>query len=361
MQGTRRRPACQTEPILLRKEDSLVWSPPSFGRFEDAYIGLLAHISQDAEHDTISRGNHARECLNVSFVLTDPRDRLILVPERRANIVFCFAEALWYLQGRDDLDMIGYYAPRLARFSADGQRLAGSAYGPKLFGPGPSGRSRWDQVLALLASDPGSKRAVMSIFDPGELDDPSNPDVSCTLALQFLVRDGCLHTIAWMRANDAVTGLACDVFSFTLIAELTARTLGVPLGSYAHHAGSMHINEPDAAIASAITVSARSARRSFPVATMPRTGRADLAVLARLEEDLRLDRRQILPGDQANLGLAPYWQQVALLFEAHRQIIHRPGEPVTTWLPYALEPAYRQLVMQRWPSRIQAPARAAAR
>jgi len=35
--------------------------------------------------------------------------------------VFCFAEALWYLQGRDDLEMISYYAPRLARFSSDGR------------------------------------------------------------------------------------------------------------------------------------------------------------------------------------------------------------------------------------------------
>ena len=59
--------------------------------------------------------------------------------------MFCYAEALWYLLGRDDLGMIAYYAPGLARYSADGRTLTGSAYGPKLRALGPSGRSQWDQ------------------------------------------------------------------------------------------------------------------------------------------------------------------------------------------------------------------------
>jgi len=120
-----------------------LWHSRRFPRFEDAYLAVLDHVGREAEHVCESRANRARECLNVSFVLNDPRDRLVYIPERRANIVFCFAEALWYLQGRDDLEMIAYYAPRLARFSADGRTLTGSAYGPKLHTPGlaagPSG------------------------------------------------------------------------------------------------------------------------------------------------------------------------------------------------------------------------------
>jgi hypothetical protein len=72
-----------------------------------------------------------------------------------------------------------------------------------------------------------------------------NPDVACTLALQFLIRDGRLHTVAFMRGNDVLLGLLCDVFSFTFIAEFAALQLGVPLGSYTHHVASMHVNEPD--------------------------------------------------------------------------------------------------------------------
>ncbi len=126
-----------------------VLHPPVFERFEGAYAAVLQHVGENFGHVIDARGNRARECLNLSFVVGDPRDRIVYVPARRTNIVFCFAEALWYLWGRDDLEMISYYAPGLARFSADGATLTGSAYGPRLFGPTSSGWSQWDQVLRL--------------------------------------------------------------------------------------------------------------------------------------------------------------------------------------------------------------------
>ncbi len=93
--------------------------------------------------------------------------------------MFCHAEALWYVSGRDDLAMIAHYAPRLRALSADGARLTGTAYGPRLFRPGPDGASQFDRVIALLRADPDTKRAVMVVMGPGELADPANPDVAC--------------------------------------------------------------------------------------------------------------------------------------------------------------------------------------
>ena len=163
----------------------------------------------------------------------------------KANVVFNRAEALWYLSGRDDLEMISHYAPRLRRFSADGQRLTGTAYGPRLFGQCAGGGSQFDRAAALLRADPDTKRAVMLVMQHGKLSaDPANPDVACTLALQLLLRGGALHMTAYMRASDAVTGLLGDVFCFTFLQEHAGRLLGVPVGTYTHHAGSMHINTP---------------------------------------------------------------------------------------------------------------------
>lgn len=69
----------------------------------------------------------------------------------------------------------------------------------------------------------------MVVMQPGELADPANPDVACTLALHLMLRGDALHMTAHMRANDAVTGLLCDVFSFTFIQEHAARLFGVPV------------------------------------------------------------------------------------------------------------------------------------
>ena len=221
--------------------------PPRFAAFTDAYRAVLQRLDEP-EYTTSSRGNHSRECMNVSFTLTDPRRRTPYLPARTPNIVFNHAEALWYLAGRDDLAMIGYYAPRLRPLSQDGFRLTGTAYGPRLFrAPGEERPSQWDRIVDLLRRDPGSKRAVMTVMRPTELIELDNPDVACTLALQFLLRNGDLHLVATMRGNDAMIGLVCDVFSFTVLQEFTAIQLGAGLGTYTHQVASMHVNEPDLA------------------------------------------------------------------------------------------------------------------
>jgi thymidylate synthase len=326
--------------------------PPAFTTFHDAYLSVLRHVSGQYEYRNAPRGNASRECLNVAFTLTDPRKRIIYTPARRTNIVFCYAEALWYLLARDDLDMIGYYAPALRKVSEDGERLTGTAYGPKLFGREmPTWPSQWEQVSALLTADPATKRAVIALFHPGELDEPGNPDVSCTIALQFLLRDGRLHAVVYMRGNDAVTGLLCDVFSFTLIQEFAAHRLGAQLGTYSHHVGSMHINDTDTGRVARM-VATDHQHKSFTPAVMPPTGWQDLKVIERHEQALRRNENRLQPADLDRLGLHPYWQQVLLMFETYRQITHQPGEAIEPATLHALQPGYRWLITHRWPDRI---------
>lgn len=79
----------------------------------------------------------------------------------------------------------------------------------------------------------------MLIMRPDELVDPADPDVACTIGLQLLLRNVALHMSAYMRGNDACIGLLGDPFSFTFLQELAARMLGVDVGTYSHHVGSM--------------------------------------------------------------------------------------------------------------------------
>jgi thymidylate synthase len=326
---------------------------PAFPTFTDAYTAVLGHVTQHPEHVISARGNHAGECLNVSFTLTDPRERIVWSPVRRPNIVFSYAEVLWHLLGRDDVAMIGYYAPGIRRYSADGTRLPGTAYGRKLFGMhGDGERGQWDRVRSLVTDDPSSKRAVLAIFDPAELAERANPDVSCALALHLLLRDGMLHAVTYMRANDAMIGLLCDVFAFSLIQEFLARQLGASLGTYTHHVASMHVNHPDASWATRIVASQHENMR-FPSATLPPTTWDDIRAIGQLEEALRRNVHRLDPSGLSATRLAPYWQQVALLFEAYRQITH-DGRTVSTATMHALDPGHRHLVAWRWPESVPA-------
>ncbi|MEV6861565.1 thymidylate synthase [Streptosporangium subroseum] len=319
-----------------------------FPTFHDAYLAVLQQVLTRPQYQTSSRGNQSLECLNVSFALADPRQRTPNLAARRTNIIFNHAEALWYLAGRDDAAMIGYYAPRLHALAADGHRLTGTAYGPRLFGP--QGNSQWDHAVELLTKEPDSKRATMMIMRADEFANPANPDVACTLALQFLIRDGCLHTVCFMRGNDAVLGLLCDVFSFTFLAEFTALQLGIQLGTYTHHVASMHANEPDLPRVRAILAETSP---SPPAAVMPAdTTWHTVRQVLDWEEGLRINQRRLYPNQIPLLPFDPYWRRVVALLETYRQIIHQPQQPIEADILAVLDPHHRQLIAHRWPEHI---------
>lgn len=340
---------------LFRTSSSGATSP-AFASFTDAYRTVLSQVTGSPRYEIVTRGNAAQEILNVCFTVDDPLTRSPYLASRKANIVFNHAEALWYLSGRDDLAMVGHYAPRLRLFSADGQRLTGTAYGPRLFGPGPDGTSQFDRVIALLRADPDTKRAAMVAMQPGELADPANPDVACTLALHLILRGDGLHMTAYMRANDAVTGLLCDVFSFTFIQEYAALLLGAQVGTYTHHVGSMHINLPDLAKARAIVYEAtNTAPPRFSANPMPAHCADGLAAVLAWEQALRLNQRAATPSDPDLAELHPYWQQVVMLFEVHRQIVRHPGRCVDAATLAAIHSGHRWLLTHRWPRNVPAP------
>lgn len=323
---------------------------PRYATFHHAYVDQVRTVFRAPTHRNAPRGLPSRERLAVQFELLDPRQRVPLVPARRTNIVFNFAEALWYLAGRDDLDFIAYYAPGLRRYSIDGRSLSGTAYGARIFGPG---RSRWSAVVDQLVADPDTKRAVLQVFDGAELLVPGNIDVACTLGLQFLLRDGALHCVAFMRANDAYRGMVSDVFSFTFLQELLATQLGVRTGTYTHIAGSLHVYDADEpAVQRLLADPAAGAGPAFSFPAMPgQDNWPAIREVLEIEEALRANRHQLDP--DARPGLPGYWHQVVQLLEVYRRVCR--DLPVTAALLGGLEPIHRWLVRARWPDRLSAP------
>lgn len=194
----------------------------------------------DAGMKSKPRGLPCRQLVGFQTRLTSPRNRLVLIPERRWSLAYAAGELAWYLAGDDALDFIRYYAPSYHRFSDDGERLHG-AYGPRIFKSGA-----WDLVVNKMKRDPDTRQAVLPIF---KLDDlkVSSKDTPCTLSLQFISNLGYLNLIVTMRSNDAWLGLPYDAFCFTVLQELMAMELGIKLGGYTHQVGSMHLYDKDLA------------------------------------------------------------------------------------------------------------------
>lgn len=186
-----------------------------------------------------SKGQTVEEFGNL-LTLKNPLARLSRT-ETKGTVFSCLGEFLWYMSGSDSLDFIEHYIKGYGAYSDDGLTIFG-AYGPRLFNK--SGIDQLAYVLAKLESSPASRKAVIQLFDADDVAE-HHKDVPCTCTLQFAVRSKKLHLHVNMRSNDAFKGLPHDVFSFTMLQELVARTLGVGLGQYHHSVGSLHLYTDD--------------------------------------------------------------------------------------------------------------------
>jgi thymidylate synthase len=203
---------------------------------DDLMSKVLHVLIEQPCNVTSSRGNSG-ELIGVMLHLTNPLARISRT-ETKGKAFSALGELLWYLSKKKDLDFISYYIPQYKDESEDDRTVYGG-YGPRIFNL----RDEIDQmknILDLLTQRQSSRKAVIQIFDGNDLVE-DHPELPCTGTLQFLVRNNQLHMFTSMRSNDAFLGLPHDVFAFTMLQEIIARSLNVGLGIYTHAVGSLHL------------------------------------------------------------------------------------------------------------------------
>jgi thymidylate synthase len=204
----------------------------------DAVLFKLYHaLEVNGQQNVGSRGK-TRELISVTLNIQKPRARLS-VSENRGKPFSALGELLWYLSGSNTLEFIKPYVPRYKDDAVNG--ILEGAYGPRLLNM-REGINQFDSIHKLLREKPGSRRAVIQLFNAEDIA-TVHREIPCTTTMQFHLRNGILHMSVTMRSNDAYWGLPHDVFCFTMIQEMMARRLGAEIGQYHQYVGSMHVYE----------------------------------------------------------------------------------------------------------------------
>lgn len=207
----------------------------SAATLDDVMRYAIDAIQKHGERVSTATKGANLELRGVRLEITNPRARLSRT-ESRGKPFSCLGEFFWYLSGSNAVDFIAYYLPRYRKADEGGVVFGG--YGPRLIGSAAG--NQIVNVTKLLRAKPGTRRAVIQLFDGKDILD-DHKDVPCTCTLQLLCRGGELHMMVSMRSNDVVVGLPHDVFCFTMLQELVARSLGTEPGTYTHFAGSLHL------------------------------------------------------------------------------------------------------------------------
>ncbi|MGY0197561.1 thymidylate synthase [Leptothrix sp. BB-4] len=250
--------------------------------------------------------------------LSAPRARLSR-SESRGLVFSCLGELLWILAGSNSLSFIQHYIPSYDEYSDDKKTIFG-AYGPRLFGESPDDQVA--RVIQLLTKKRDSRQAVLQLFDRADTLVP-HKDIPCTCTLQFFVRGGRLHLLTSMRSNDAWRGLPHDVFTFTMLQELVARSLSMELGEYKHVVGSLHLYDADHAKAMRFLEEGYHLNRPMP--PMPK-GDPWGAVknLIEFEEEVRTGNGTILTAPE---NMEPYWADLATLLTIYKAGLLHNNQP----------------------------------
>ena len=180
---------------------------------------------------------NTKELNNCCLIVNNPSLENIQFAPKNTSLKYADAELKWYWSGSNYCKEIGQHAKMWLELSDDG-KTNNSAYGYILFKK--YGFNQLEQIIKLLKKDKNSRRAVLNISDPA-IDRIKTKDMQCTIAIQFLIRNGALEETVYMRSNDINFGLPYDYIFFVSLGKYIAKRLGIKLSKYTHNATSLHM------------------------------------------------------------------------------------------------------------------------
>ena len=175
---------------------------------------------------------------NVGFYILNPLANTITNKERKWNIEYARAEWQWYLTGDRNITKLGKIYGKIPPIwikMADNEGNVNSNYGYQW-----QRKRQLDAVVRKLKMDKDTRQACISIYDGKEMYKYDN-DTPCTYAVQFTIVNNKLDMCVTMRSNDLWYGFCIDQYCFSMLQQLVASRLDLPVGVYYHFAHNMHL------------------------------------------------------------------------------------------------------------------------
>ena len=175
---------------------------------------------------------------NVGFYILNPLANTITNKERKWNLEYARAEWQWYLTGDRNITKLGKIYGKIPPIwikMADDEGNVNSNYGYQW-----QRKRQLDAVVRKLKMDKDTRQACISIYDGKEMYKYDN-DTPCTYAVQFTIVNNKLDMCVTMRSNDLWYGFCNDQYQFSMLQQLVASRLDIPVGVYYHFAHNMHL------------------------------------------------------------------------------------------------------------------------
>ena len=169
-------------------------------------------------------------------------DGFPLVTTKKCHLKSIVHELLWFLQGDTNIKYLKDNGVRIWDEWADENGDLGPVYGYQWRSwPTPNGGSidQISKLIAMLKSNPDSRRLIVSAWNPALVDQMALPP--CHALFQFYVADGKLSCQLYQRSADIFLGVPFNIASYALLTHMVAQACGLGVGDFVHTFGDAHL------------------------------------------------------------------------------------------------------------------------
>jgi len=190
------------------------------------------------EYVTDKTGVKTLEIMNASFIADQPS---II---GKVNEDYVQRELAWYKSQSLNVNDIPGETPAIWKAVATKDGYINSNYGWCIWSD--ENHNQYTNVLDELKKNPDSRRANMIYTRPTMHSDYNRngmSDFMCTNNVQYLIRNGELNALVYMRSNDAVFGYKNDWAWQKHVLDSLCNELNIPAGQIYWNVSSLHIYE----------------------------------------------------------------------------------------------------------------------
>jgi thymidylate synthase len=205
------------------------------------YLNLLQHILDEGtrQDDRTGTGTLAVFGHQMRFDLSQGFPLLTTKKLHLRSIIY---ELLWFLKGDTNTRWLNENRVSIWDEWADENGDLGPVYGKQWRDWETADGRHIDQIAALIAqinSNPGSRRQIVTAWNPGEVDRMALAPCHCLFQTQ--VADGRLNLQLYQRSADVFLGVPFNIASYALLTHMLADQCGLKPGTFVWTGGDTHL------------------------------------------------------------------------------------------------------------------------
>jgi thymidylate synthase len=172
----------------------------------------------------------------------DLRENFPLLTTKKLHLKSIVYELLWFLRGETNVRFLREHGVTIWDEWADERGDLGRVYGAQWMdwrGQNGARVNQIGEVIAQIQKNPGSRRLIVSAWNPAEIEDMALPP--CHALFQFYVQNGELSCQLYQRSADLFLGVPFNIASYALLTMMVAQVCELRPGEFVHTFGDLHL------------------------------------------------------------------------------------------------------------------------